>query len=93
MLDVKLGNLGRYISYNIYVSDVSVRLTSPPATLPVLVTVNLIWTAGRCNQIAVEEPSAIGEGLPAAQFASRSADVLSECLIGETERPENLKEV
>ena len=43
--------------------------------------------------MAVEEPTVIGAGLPADHFASRSRDVLSVCLIAETERSENLKVV
>lgn len=44
---------------------------SPPSTSPVFFTLNVTCTSGRCSHSAVEEPSSIGVGLPAAQAFSR----------------------
>ena len=52
--------------------------TSPPATLPVFLTLKETSNAGRCSQIAVELPSPTGVGLPAAQADSSAENVLSD---------------
>ena len=53
------------------------RLTSPPVTLPVFVTLNETSNAGRCSQIAVEPPSTFGDASPFAHAASSAAEVWS----------------
>lgn len=52
-------------------------VTSEPATPPVFWISKVTFTRGRCSQIAVEEPSAMGVALPAAHAFSSEAEVAS----------------
>ena len=68
-----------------------VQRTSPPATVPVFLTLNETSNIGRCSQIAVELPSVGAATLPAAQAVSNDANVWSDSCTFFTFRLEYVK--